>query len=151
MSDYLKLSILQSPAWPVDPADYPYQYMQLTPAPPWEEDAIASESMYLYGPAWAVFCRTSIPALPTEQCVVLQPYNLMFFNGANAAACAKSLSPLPPAAFDDIDNLVRNNSAWTDKEIRTSLLSLKNALARWLRRIPPGHVGVIRLFDWGKY
>jgi hypothetical protein len=151
MSDYLQLSILKTGEWPVDSTEYPYEYMQLTPAPPWEENAIDSESTGLHGPAWAIFCRTSIPCLTSEQCEVLQPFRLIIFNGTNAAVCAKNLSPLPQTALEDIENLVRNNSPWTGEEIRRSLLSLKNALSRWIRRIPPGHIGVARLYDWGKY
>lgn len=151
MSDYLQLSVLKIHGWPVDSAKYPYEYMQLTPAPQWENGAIESLSMDLYGPAWTVFCRTSIPNLSLEQCVVVQPFRLIIFNGTNAALCAKSLSPLSKAALEDIENLVRNNSPWTAEEIRGSLLTLKNALSRWIRRIPPGYIGVARLYDWGKY
>ncbi len=151
MSDYLQLTIIRTSKWPVNPADYPYEYMQLTPAPPWEEHAIHSDSMSLHGPAWGVFCRTLVPGLNSEQCAVLQPFLLMTFNGATALACAKSLSPLPQAAIADIEDLVRRNSPWTGEEIRASLLSLKDSLARWMRRIPPGHIGVVRRYDWGKY
>lgn len=151
MSDYLQLSVMKALSWPVNPTDYPYQYMQLTPTPAWEDNSIDRQSISLYGPAWGVFCRTSIPTLLSEHCTVLQPFRLMIINGTHAAACAKCLSPLPQAAFEDIENLVRSNSPWTAEEIRSSLLSLKNALARWIRSIPPGHIGVIRLFDWGKY
>jgi hypothetical protein len=151
MSDYLKLSILKTDKWPAVSAEYPYEYMQLTPAPSWEENAVDSVSIGLHGPAWAVFCRTSIPSLRTEHCAVLQPFHLIIFNGTNAEVCAKILSPLPQSALEDIEKLIRDNSPWTGEEIRASLLSLKNALSRWIRRIPPGHIGVARLYDWGKY
>lgn len=152
MSDYLRLSTLTAAhRWPPNPARYPYEWMQLTPEPEWETDVFDADSTGLSGPAWAVFCRTSISLLPADECKVIQPFKLMMFNGSNAKACAKRLSPLPPTSKMEIDRLVATNCPWTEDEIKRGVMSIKNQMARWLRKLPEGHIGVARLYDWGKY
>lgn len=152
MSDFLQFSVLPAAhTWPVDPAAYPYVLEQLTEAPAWERECSDKHSMGLHGPAWGVLCRTSFAALTPDECCILQPRILMMFRGATAKACAARLSPLPASAIADIDRLVAENSPWSREVIVRDARSTRNAIARWLRRLPAGRIGVVRRYDWGKY
>ncbi len=152
MSDYLKLATLPgNQPWPPEAAQFPYRYEQLSEAPDWEHGVLASQTMGLSNPAWTVFCRSCIPRLPADECLVLQAAVLMIFNGDRAKSCAQRLSPLPRTVDREIQALVNRNPSLVLAEIRRDVLSIKNALADWLGTLPPGQLGVARVYDWGKY
>lgn len=152
MSDYLKLATLPSAQpWPPEAAHYPYRYDQLSEAPAWEHGALASQTMGLSDPAWAVFCRSCLSRLPADECLVLQAGVLVMFNGDKARTCSQRLSPLPRSVDREIQGLVNRNRALVLAEIRRDVLSIKNTLAGWLGELEPGQLGVARVYDWGKY
>ncbi|WP_374536209.1 hypothetical protein [Chitinimonas taiwanensis] len=152
MSEYLKLSTLPNDhPWPPTPSHYPYQYEQLTEEPGWEQACLGSKTIGLNSPAWEVLCRSCIPRLPADECLVLQTAVLMMFNGDRAKSCAQRLSPLPRSVDREIQALVNRNPSLVLAEIRRDVLSIKNALADWLGTLPPGQLGVARMYDWGKY
>jgi hypothetical protein len=150
MSLYLQtLTFVPTSAWPPIGEEFPCPFDGNEVEPAWLQQCETSETIQISVVGWTTLSRFILERISKDH-VVKCADHLWLFNANNAENIANKMSPLPTRIYREIEKLCRDQKIEQAPVIEVTV-ALRDQLQTWLRSLPVGTWGVLRLYDWGKY
>lgn len=152
MSWSIELSLINDLGpWPISKNTLPYTAGWLSPhdQPDWLAQRHSQQDFQTLDDIWDVFSEEVIPLLPSA-CHSRQGESAWLFCGP-ILEIGTLLDHLPPKAHQRIVQLAQNKNSWDEQTLRSSFKNLQKHIKQWLPTIGPGQIGVMRLYEWGKF
>lgn len=138
--------------WPVKPGSFPYAWDSFSQSelPIWMRDREKANASDTVKSAWDILSDQVLSKCPTVE-LVRCSYGLWVFNSATASVCASRLSPLHPRIYRAMEENAQYKESWPLETLTHCVISLRDDVKLWLAQLPSHSIGILRLYEWGKF
>lgn len=152
MSWSIELSLINELGpWPISKNTLPYTAGWMSPhdQPEWMVQRHSQQDFQTLYELWDVYSEEVILRLPSA-CRSRQGESAWLFCGP-ILEIGSLLDHLPPKAHQRIQQLAQNKNGWDEETLRSSFKNLQNQFKQWLIALGPGQIGLMRIYEWGKF